>query len=142
MQECDRVQLFDNNFLDNPQAAQSKALSATTAFDYDGFFSKCNYNETQTLNNALPSGNKNDLFIMHIDIRRVQKNIDKLVNFLSEFKQQPELVLLTLKCMKWVPWNTSILFFSVCSLWNCDLIVICCILLATCVCTFLKVTLV
>ena len=73
MLECDSTQLPDSNFPYNPQAAQSKALFITTEVDFDEWFSKCKYYMTPILNNEFCTKNKNNLFIIHINIRSVQK---------------------------------------------------------------------
>ena len=36
-----------------------------------------------------------ELFLIHVNIRSIQKNIDNLTNFLSELKQKPDFILLT-----------------------------------------------
>ena len=36
-----------------------------------------------------------ELFLIHVNIRSIHKNIDNLTNFLSELKQKPDFILLT-----------------------------------------------
>ena len=55
-------------------APLSNALSTYTAIaDYNDFFSNCNYNGVQELNNKLSNGKDSELFFIHINIRSIQK---------------------------------------------------------------------
>ena len=91
------IQSLDNNLsAADCLAPLSNALSTQTAIaDYNDFFSNCNYCSVQELNNKLRNGKDSELFLIHVNIRSIQKNIDNLTNFLSEFKQKPDFILLT-----------------------------------------------
>ena len=77
-------------------ASLSNALSTHTAIaNYNDFYSNCNYYSVQKLNNKLSNGKDSELILIHVTIRSIQKNIDNLTIFLSEFKQKPDFILLT-----------------------------------------------
>ena len=70
-------------------APLSNALSTHTAIAvYNDFFSNCNYYNEKELNNKLSNGKDSELFLIHVNIRCIQKNVDNLTNFLSELKNQ------------------------------------------------------
>ena len=91
------IQSLDNNLsAADCLAPLSNALSThTTIADYNDLFSNCNYYSVQELNNKLSNGKDSELFLIHVNIRSIQKNIDNLTNFLSELKQKPGFILLT-----------------------------------------------
>ena len=43
----------------------------------------------------MSDGKDSELFLIHVNIRSIQKNIDNLTNCLFELKQKPDLILLT-----------------------------------------------
>lgn len=60
------------------------------------FFNQCGYYDLDLLNAKL-AGNKrpNDIFLIHFNIRSLQKNIDKLSDYISTLDKQPEIIALT-----------------------------------------------
>ena len=60
----------------------------------DVLFSECKYFTTYSLNNALRY-RLGDVLIVHFNIRSLQKNIDKMSQYLSELEKQPEIIALT-----------------------------------------------
>ena len=55
-------------------APLSNALSTHTAIaNYNDFFSNCNYYSVQELNNKLSNGKDSELFLIHVNIRSIQK---------------------------------------------------------------------
>ena len=91
------IQSLDNNLsAADCLAPLSNALSTQTAIaDYNDFFSNCNYYSVQELNNKLSNSKDSELFLILVNIKSIQKNIDNLSNFLSELKQKPDFILLT-----------------------------------------------
>ena len=57
-------------------------------------FNECKYFTTYSLNNALRY-RLGDVLIVHFNIRSLQKNIDKMSQYLSELEKQPEIIALT-----------------------------------------------
>ena len=60
----------------------------------DMLFNKCEYHGTDSLNNILRN-RTNELLIIHFNIRSLEKNIDKMSQYLSELKRQPDVIALT-----------------------------------------------
>ena len=91
------IQSLDNNLsAADCLAPLSNALSTHTAIaNYNDFFSNCNHYSVQELNNKFSNGKNSELFLIHVDIKSLQKNIDNLTNFLSELKQKPNFILPT-----------------------------------------------
>ena len=61
---------------------------------YTDFFDNCNYYDQQSLNNFL-SAQTETLFIMHFNIRSLQKNSDHLASYLSELSVLPDIIAIT-----------------------------------------------
>ena len=57
-------------------------------------FNKCEYYSTDSLNNILRN-RTNELLIIQFNIRSLEKNIDKMSQYLSELKRQPDVIALT-----------------------------------------------
>ena len=57
-------------------------------------FNECEYYSTDYLNNILRN-RTNELLIIHFNIRSLEKNIDKMSQYLSELKRQPDVIALT-----------------------------------------------
>ena len=51
--------------------------------DYSELFGKCGYFNIESINKTLFYKNKDDLFIIHFNIRSLQKNVETLNNYLS-----------------------------------------------------------
>ena len=61
---------------------------------YTDFFDNCNYYDQQSLNNFL-SAQTETLFIMHFNIRSLQKHSDHLASYLSELSVLPDIIAIT-----------------------------------------------
>ena len=59
--------------------------------DYVELFGTCEYVDSQN-HNWLNNKKIGDLFLIHFNLRSLQKNIDKLCDYLAGFKNQPEIV--------------------------------------------------
>ena len=57
-------------------------------------FGECEYYSTDSLNNILRN-RTNELLIIHFNIQSLEKNIDKVSQYLSELKRQPDVIALT-----------------------------------------------
>ena len=57
-------------------------------------FNECEYCSTDSQNNILRN-RTNELLIIHFNIRSLEKNIDKMSQYLSELKTQPDVIALT-----------------------------------------------
>ena len=63
------------------------------SFDYAfNHVKSCSYYDTPSL---IPKLNSNELFLLHINIRSLQKNFDNLVNFTSQFTVLPDIICIT-----------------------------------------------
>ena len=51
--------------------------------DYSELFGKCGYFNIESINKTLFYKNKDNLFIIHFNIRSLQKNVETLNNYLS-----------------------------------------------------------
>ena len=72
----------------------SNACSKITRFadsDYLELFEKCDYVESHK-HSWFKNKKTNDLFLIHFNIRSLQKHIDELATYLAGFKNQPEIV--------------------------------------------------
>jgi len=58
---------------------------------YIDLFGKCKY-DNHDGKNLVSKIKQNDLFLIHINIRSIQKNIDALSNYLASLKKQPDIV--------------------------------------------------
>ena len=69
------IQSLDNNLsATDCLASLSNALSTHTAIaDHNDFFSNCNYYSVQELNNKLSNSKDSELFLIHVNIRSIQK---------------------------------------------------------------------
>ena len=65
--------------------------------NYDEFFNRLMYYSINSLNNSLKYHKKNvdNLFIMHFNIRNLQRNFDQMHEFLSKLSVQPDIIALT-----------------------------------------------
>ena len=57
-------------------------------------FNECEYCSTDSQNNILRN-RTNELLIIHFNIRSLEKNIDKMSQYLSELTTQPDVIALT-----------------------------------------------
>ena len=64
-------------------------LSFDNAFN---LVKSCSYYDTPSL---IPRLNSNKLFLLHINIRSLQKNFDDLVNLISQFTVLPDIIYIT-----------------------------------------------
>ena len=64
-------------------------------YDINSLFSHCNYYDTITLNKILNPSTLNNLFIIHFNIRSLQKNVDKLTHYISQFRKLPDVIAIT-----------------------------------------------
>ena len=55
------------------------------------FFSNCVYHNFTSLNNEVKH-KRDDLFIMHFNVRSLQKNVDKLTTILADFSETPDII--------------------------------------------------
>ena len=62
--------------------------------DYSELFSKCGYFNIESINKMLFYKNKDDWFIIHFNIRSLQKNVETLNNYLSQLDKQPDIIAL------------------------------------------------
>ena len=63
------------------------------SFDYAfNHVKSCSYYDTPSL---IPRLNSNELFLLHINIRSLQKNFDDLVNLISQFTVLPDIICIT-----------------------------------------------
>ena len=68
--------------------------------NYCEFFNNCKYFDA-TLFNSVVKYRVNELFIIHFNVRSLQKNIDKLITFLAEFSEKPDIIAISetkIKC--------------------------------------------
>ena len=61
----------------------------------DVLFSNSEYYDTSELNNKINSRKLKDLFMIHMNIRSLQKNFDALHTFLSNLYKMPDIIALT-----------------------------------------------
>ena len=69
-----------------------------TELENDGFnellFLDCHYHDIASFNNHA-SNNYNDLLLMHFNTRSLQKNIDKLIHYILQLKNLPDIITIT-----------------------------------------------
>ena len=58
---------------------------------YCDFFDNCEYHDISSLNKVVKH-KKDDLFIMHFNMRSLQKNIDKLTTLLANLSETPDII--------------------------------------------------
>ena len=63
--------------------------------DYSELFGKCGYFNIESINKMLFYKNKDDLFIIHLNIRSLQKNVETLNNYFSQLDKQPDIIVLS-----------------------------------------------
>ena len=61
--------------------------------NYD-LFETCHYFDVNFFNNSFPSS-INKLFVIYLNIRSLQKNIDKWSNYICTFDKQPDIIALS-----------------------------------------------
>ena len=59
--------------------------------NYCDFFDNCVYHDITSLNNVV-NLKTNELFILHFNVRSLQKNIDKLITLLVTFSETPDII--------------------------------------------------
>ena len=70
--------------------------STNEVFDQSSLFLNCNYYDTISLNSQILNRSiTNDLFFIHLNIRSLQKNIDKLTHYISQFHKLPDIIAIT-----------------------------------------------
>ena len=70
--------------------------STNEVFDQNSLFLNCIYYDTISLSSQiLNRSNINNLFFIHFNIRSLQKNIDKLTHYISQFYKLPDLKAIT-----------------------------------------------
>ena len=60
----------------------------------EALFLPCDYHNIKSINEHIRN-NKCNLFLIHINIRSLQKNIDKLTHFISELGKSPDVIAIT-----------------------------------------------
>lgn len=62
---------------------------------HETLLSNCNYYDITTFNKHCLVSNFDDLFLVHFNVRSLQKNLDFLVQYLSQLKRQPDVIAIT-----------------------------------------------
>ena len=58
---------------------------------YCDFFNNCEYHDVLSLNNVVKY-KKDELLIIHFNVRSLQKNIDNLTTFLANISEMPDII--------------------------------------------------
>ena len=62
----------------------------------NSLLSSCNYYDINSINNdVINKTDFNDLFLIHVNIRSLQKNIDKLTQYILQLKKLPDVIAIT-----------------------------------------------
>ena len=80
----------NNDRLSSNSIASSKTNRSENS-DYSELFAKCDYFDALN-HSCFKNKISEDLFLIHFNIRSLQKHIDELTNYLSGFKNQPEII--------------------------------------------------
>ena len=83
--ECDR----------NLSRALAQFQSEDNEEYYSHLFGECDYYTIESINKAFFHKNNDDLFMIHFNIRSLQKHIETLNNFLSQLAKQPDIIALS-----------------------------------------------
>ena len=96
--DCNELQFSNQVSTSSSVVDGIESLSDSTneLFDQSCLFLNCNYYDTIFLNSQiLNRSNTNDLFFIHFNIRSLQKNIDKLTHYISQFHKLPDVIAIT-----------------------------------------------
>ena len=66
--------------------------SSENDLSYFDFFCKSEYFDISSLNDAVRDQN---IYLMHFNVRSIQKNVDELANFLTQLKALPDVLAIT-----------------------------------------------
>ena len=96
---CDCNEQFGNQVSTSSSVVdgiESLSDNADKVFDQSSLFLNCNYYDTISLNGQiLNRSNTNDLVFIHFNIRSLQKNINKLTHYISQFHKLPDVIPIT-----------------------------------------------
>ena len=74
----------------------SNDLCSDSDFLSDSLFFICDYHDVASINRYINSNiNNPNLFLIHFNIRSLQKNFDSLVNYISQLNKTPDVIAIT-----------------------------------------------
>ena len=63
---------------------------------YESLFLNCHYHDIVSINEYLNlNNNRPNLFLIHFNVRSLQKNFDKLTNYILQMKKLPDIIAIT-----------------------------------------------